>query len=610
MPLRPARIRRRFVTLACLAVGGAALVGCTPGAAPDPSAAASDAAAAPGSGASGAAASAGASTGTTGGGTLRIVSPTQDVDALDPIAGYSTDSWELLRATTRQLVTYPGSADGLGADTHLQGDLAERWDVSDGGRTYTFHLRPGIHYTGSATRPIVAGDFVYAAKRLCDPNHPVAVPAYLDLVIGGFHDYCHALEQVATGDPAAVRAYVDGHELAGIRAVDDRTLVVHADEPASDALAVLALPFLSPLPEEVVARYLPDSADLRAHYPSSGPYAVTTYRPGDRIVLTRTGSDPARAAYAARIVVELGAGTVDRVVQELADGDADLSLYLAAPPGSVVAAGSTAGGVQVRASDGAGALFLVPNTDPQVTSPASDALRDLRVRQALALAVDKAALAAAQGGPTLARPTGRILLSTQLGHSSADPYATPGDHGDPARARTLLAAAGHPDGLTLRLVYRPTTQQSAVAEALRTSLARAGIVVELVRLPAQQAATYVQDRANAWDLLLATSTPDWQGDSGRTVLGGWLDGRQSPCGPGNVDAICYANDALDAAVDRATSTGDAAAWAEADGIASRDLALVPLLELRRAVMSSARVTHWTWSNVAGGPDVTNLRVPS
>jgi len=546
----------------------------------------------------------------TDGGTLRIVSPTQDVDALDPIAGYSTDSWELLRATTRQLVTYPGSADGLGADTHLQGDLADRWDVGDGGRTYTFHLRAGIHYSGSATRAIVAGDFVYAAKRLCDPNHPVAVPAYLDLVISGFHDWCHALEQVPTGDPAAVRAYVDAHDLPGIRATDDRTLVLHADAPAADALAVLALPFLSPLPEEVVSRYLPDSAELRAHYPSSGPYAVTTYRPGDRIVLTRTGSDPARAAYAAQIVVELGAGTVDRVVEELADGRADLSLYLAAPPAAVVATGSTAGGVQVRASDGAGLLFLVPNTDPQVTTAGSSALRDLRVRQAVELAVDKAALVAAQGGPTLATATGRILLPTQVGHAATDPYETPGDHGDPARARTLLATAGHPDGLALRLVYRPTTQQTAVAQALRTSLARAGIDLELTRLEPQQAATYVRDRADPWDLLLASATPDWQGDSARTVLGGWLDGRQSPCGPGNVDAICFSDADLDAAVDRATSTGDAAAWADADDVASRRLALLPLLDLRRAVMSSARVTHWTWSNVAGGPDVTNLRVPS
>jgi len=51
------------------------------------------------------------------GGTLRIASLNSDIDALDPLTGYSTDSWQVLRAITRQLVTFPGSPESLGDDT-------------------------------------------------------------------------------------------------------------------------------------------------------------------------------------------------------------------------------------------------------------------------------------------------------------------------------------------------------------------------------------------------------------------------------------------------------------------------------------------------------------
>ena len=57
------------------------------------------------------------------GGTLRIAS-LQDLDAFDPVTGYSTDSWEILRAVTRQLVTYPGSPKDIKDDTKLVPDLS------------------------------------------------------------------------------------------------------------------------------------------------------------------------------------------------------------------------------------------------------------------------------------------------------------------------------------------------------------------------------------------------------------------------------------------------------------------------------------------------------
>ncbi len=104
------------------------------------------------------------------GGTLRIASLDSDLDAFDPLTGYSIESWEVLRAVTRQLVTYPGSPTDLRDDTKLVPDLAESWDVSPDGKTYTFHLRDGVNYSGASTRKIVAKDFVYGIKRFLRPE--------------------------------------------------------------------------------------------------------------------------------------------------------------------------------------------------------------------------------------------------------------------------------------------------------------------------------------------------------------------------------------------------------------------------------------------------------
>src|SRR6218665_1641182 len=163
------------------------------------------------------------------GGTLRIASLEADLDAFDPLTGYRIESWEILRATTRQLVTYPGPPVGLKEDTTLVPDLAKSWDVSPDGKTYTFHLKDDIFFSGSTERPIVAGDFVYGIKRFCDPNKQVAAINYFNLVLSGFVDYCKEFSKVPTGDLAATKTFIDAHEISGVSAPDDKTLVIRSD---------------------------------------------------------------------------------------------------------------------------------------------------------------------------------------------------------------------------------------------------------------------------------------------------------------------------------------------------------------------------------------------
>jgi peptide/nickel transport system substrate-binding protein len=549
------------------------------------------------------------------GGTLRIASLQSDLDAFDPQTGYSIDSWEILRAVTRQLVSYPGSTTDLKDDTALVPDLAKSWDVSADGKTYTFHLRDGIHYSGSATRPIIASDFVYDIKRFCDPNKKVAAINYFNLAVSGFREYCTAFAAVPTADLAASKLFIDTHDISGVAAPDDKTLVIRSDSKNYDFLNILSMNFVTPLPPEVASKYFPDSLEFRQHFPSSGPYSVDSYAQGQRLVLKKVkdydhAGDPARKAYVDEIVIDFTANSEDAVVQKILAGEADLSLYLDVPPLAAIRRFQAEKSANLHASNSGSANFIIINAQPQATSPGATALRKLEVRQALAYAVDKAHLIQTQGGSISAVPLGQIITSTLLGYKPYDPYGSPGNHADPAKAKELLTKAGYGEGITFEALYQTTAQVQAIAVTLKEDLAKAGITLNLTAVPYSQYRPYLQDPKSRWDLFLGGAfSPDWQGPSTRMQLGGWLNSDAAPCGKGNVYALCYKNPELNKLAAAAFASDDPGPlWEKADRIVSDDLPWIPLFEKRKIALTSDRVTLWTWSSLAVQADITNIAV--
>ncbi len=105
----------------------------------------------------------------------------------------------------------------------------------------------------------------------------------------------------------------------------------------------------------------------------------------------------------------------------------------------------------------------------------------------------------------------------------------------------------------------------------------------------------------------ATYTPDWQGNSARQTIGGWLNSDYAT--PGAVWGIAYDNPELNKASAAAFVAKDPkAAWQKANKIATTDLAWIPLFERVVTVPTSSRVRNWTWSSLAGGADWTNIAV--
>jgi oligopeptide transport system substrate-binding protein len=182
------------------------------------------------------------------------------------------------------------------ATNTIEGELAQSWDVSADGRTWTFHLRDDIFWVqpseseqvvdgirqAQPVRPVVADDLVYAVQRLCrrETNAP---DAYILFLIDG----CEAVYGI--NDPT-----VGDLEAIGAKTVDDFTLEITLTKPASYFLTITSLWMFHPVPPELVEEY--DSLWLtQTETPllTSGPYIpVSGLGPGNQTVLHRNSEWP------------------------------------------------------------------------------------------------------------------------------------------------------------------------------------------------------------------------------------------------------------------------------------------------------------------------------
>jgi len=142
-------------------------------------------------------------------------------------------------------------------------DLAERYEVSSDGRTFTFHLRSEARFiTG---QPVTARDVKFSFERLLRPETSAPRPWVLEKV---------------TGYDAFRKGQLT--ELPGVQVVDERTVTISLDEPFAPFLSRLTLPGGSILPEREVERL---GDDFAARPVGTGPFVLETYKPSESIAL-------------------------------------------------------------------------------------------------------------------------------------------------------------------------------------------------------------------------------------------------------------------------------------------------------------------------------------
>jgi peptide/nickel transport system substrate-binding protein len=238
--------------------------------------------------------------------------------------------------------------------------------------------------------------------------------------------------------------------------------------------------------------------------------------------------------------------------------------------------------------------------------------RSLAVRQAVNYAIDRQAVVLALGGPYAGEPASTVLSPTLAGHSAFDLYPSQDAAGDPDKARELLAEAGYPNGVTLTYAGQSSPNWKALYEALRSSLARAGIRLDPTfykGLDVYNRSLRLRAKRDEHHLGAARVCPDVPGDGSRSIIGVLLDGRLiTPTSNNNYGS--YDNRKVNALIDQAYGARDdqarSALWGQIDRLVMEDAAWAPLVYDREAFFWSSRVRNWTFTPWLANPDITNL----
>jgi oligopeptide transport system substrate-binding protein len=423
-----------------------------------------------------------------------------DVTGLDPQLAIQTSEYTVLSSLLEGLTSEDP------ADLHPVPGVAERWEASPDGLTYTFHLRADARWSNG--EPVTAGDFVASWRRILTPEFAATRASQLFLIHGA-----EAFNR-GGGDFSQV----------GLRATDARTLEVTLEHPAPWFLSLLSGFSWMPVPIATVSRYGPqaDRATSWAtpeRWVGNGPFTLASWRRGQEIVVVKSPTywDAGRVRLSA---IHFHAfDSID--AEERAFRAGQLHVTETLPPGRIDSYRRNAPNL-LRIDPLLGTYFVRVN----VRRPG---LGDPRVRLALALAVDRAAIVE------------KILRGGQAPAYSFTPTGLGGYEPEPAQGRNLdlarrLLAGSVPGGAgalpELALLFNTSDIHREVAEAIQEMWRRdLGVGVKLVNedLKSVEEAR----RAGTYDLLLSSWIADyedpsafleiWRGDSGDNFTG-WSSG--------------------------------------------------------------------------------------
>jgi ABC-type transport system substrate-binding protein len=197
---------------------------------------------------------------------------------LDPAVGSDLASLSLLENLFDPLLRY----DYLARPLTLQGNTATALPtVEDGGRSYTFHIRPGIYFTPDPAfkgqrREVTAQDYVYSLTRLYDP----ALKSPWSFLFDG----------KLLGDAALKDSYSVDTRIPGLQALDRYTLRIRLAEPDNNFLFYMATPATGVVAREVIDAYPGQAGN---HPIGTGPFMLGEWKHSDRIVLLKNPASTA-----------------------------------------------------------------------------------------------------------------------------------------------------------------------------------------------------------------------------------------------------------------------------------------------------------------------------
>lgn len=293
----------------------------------------------------------------------------------------------------------------LDSELKVVPDLAQSWDISPDGKTYTFHLNPAATFQDG--RAITSADLVYSLERACSPQlaSPVA-SSYLGDIVG--------VAEFAAGQ---------AQHISGLNAPDDNTLVITIDAPKAYFLAKLTYPAAFVVDRQQIES---QGNDWLRQPNGSGPFVLKSIG-SDMIVLERNERYYGQKPALAQVEFIMGGGSPMTMYE---NGQIDI---VGVPPSEIerVLDPTNSLNAELHKASELSVEYLALTT----TRPPFD---DIAVRQAFAMAIDRAKIADLVLKGTASAAKG-ILPPTLPGF---DPTLE-GLAYDPARARELLASSSY-----------------------------------------------------------------------------------------------------------------------------------------------------------------------
>ena len=486
-----------------------------------------------------------------------IVTYKDDVSTLDPAIGYDWQNWSMIKSLFNGLMDYkPGT-------TELVPDLAESFQITNDGKTYTFKLRQGVKFHNG--RELTADDVKWSIERTINPKTQSPGAGFFGMIAG--------FEELNAGNTET---------LSGVTVVDPHTIQFDLSRPDATFLHVMAINFSFAVPKEEVEKH---GEDFGKNPVGTGAYKMTDWTLGQRVVFERNGD-----------YYHAGLPKLDQITFEV--GQEPLVALLRLQRGEVDILGDgipPAKFLEVK-NDPASANMIVEggqlHTGYVTMNVKMAPFDNVKVRQAVNMAINKERIVRIINGRAV--PANQPLPPTMPGY---DPDYR-GFAFDPEGAKALLAEAGFGDGFDTELYANNTDPNPRIAQAIQQDLAAIGIRVELKTL----AQSTVIDAGGKED----QAPMIWSG--GMAWIADFPDpsnfyGPILGCGgavPGGWNWAWYCNEELDALAGKADAMTDPAQaderiklWAKIFTDIQNDAPWAPVFNEQRFTMHAERL---------GGPD--------
>jgi oligopeptide transport system substrate-binding protein len=444
-----------------------------------------------------------------------------------------------------QLALFEGLVTGDPKEVSPRPGVAEKWDISPDGETYTFHLRHNARWSNGD--PVTARDFIESYRRMLMPSLAA--------------QYSYMLYPVTNAE-AYNLGKITNFDQVGFKALDDYTLRLMLHSPTPCLLVMMIHQSWYPVPIKTIEKYgaLDDAANTWTrpeHIVGNGPFVLKEWRMNSHILVTKSPNYWDAAHVRLREIYFDPTASYDTEERMFRSGQLHTT-YQASP--SKIAYYEKFKPNLIRISPLLSTYFYKVN----VMRPP---LNDKRVRQALAMAIDRHAIT-----ETITRG-GELPAYCLTPPDTAGYTAQAQIREDPAAARKLLAEAGYPDGKnfpTIELLYNTLQSHKAIAEALQ-EMWKKNLHIE-VRLHNEEWKVYLDTMHHTnYDLGRAGWIGDYQDPS--TFLDCYI-------GDSGNNETAWSNPEYDRLCRAASNTGEQAKrfadFQKAEAILTDELPIIPI----------------------------------